>query len=67
MVTLILASFFLAESTISNVFFIIISLTTIKFFTVAFQFVEVKHAHIVWKLVSILFVLSYIIGCLIIY
>lgn len=64
MVTLILASFFLAESTISNVFFIVISLTTIKFFTVAFQFVEVKHAHIVWKLVSILFVLCYLIGCI---
>ncbi len=66
MITLILASFYLAESNINHLFFVVITLTIIKFFMVTFQFIEVKHAHIIWKLLSILFVLSYIIGCLII-
>jgi uncharacterized membrane protein YobD (UPF0266 family) len=64
LVVLICVSTAFAENGFTNAFLIITSLSVVKFLSVMFQFVEVKHAHIVWKLVSILFVLVYFIGIL---
>lgn len=65
LIGLILAIFFIAEVKISNLIYVMAIITTLKFVAVIFQFVEVKHAHLIWKIVSILFVISYLIGLLI--
>lgn len=62
MIALILISFYVAESKIANIFFTVIILAGIKFITIAFQFIEVKHSHLVWKIVSILFITIYLAG-----
>ena len=62
LVGLICASMLFSENGNSYSFLIITVLSIIKFITVMFQFVEVKHAHITWKIVSITFVLIYFIG-----
>jgi len=67
LVTLICVSTLFSENGFENAFLVITGLSVIKFLSVMFQFVEVKHAHIVWKLVSILFVLVYFVGIIVLY
>ena len=67
LVVLICLSTLFAENEIGSAFLVISGLSVIKFLSVIFQFVEVKHAHIVWKLVSILFVLVYFVGIMVLY
>ncbi len=67
LVALICLSSLFAENGIKHSFILISMLSVVKFLSVTFQFVEVKHAHIVWKLVSLLFVATYLIGILTLY
>ena len=67
LVVLICASTLFSENGFKNAFLVITGLSVIKFLSVMFQFVEAKHAHIVWKLLSILFVLVYFIGIIALY
>tara|TARA_R110001592_G_scaffold251081_3_gene513762 strand:- start:2647 stop:2892 length:246 start_codon:yes stop_codon:yes gene_type:complete len=67
LVLLIVVSTLFSENGIENSYLIIASLAVIKFLSVMFQFVEAKHAHIVWKMVSVVFVLVYIIGIIALY
>jgi len=67
LVTLIVISTLFSENGYKYSFVIISLLAVLKFLSVAFQFVEVKHAHLVWKIVSFLFVLVYLGGILILY
>ncbi len=60
LVALIVVSFFIAETHQTHLFLIISLLSAIKFATISFQFMEVKHAHLVWKFVSILFIIIYL-------
>jgi hypothetical protein len=67
LVLLIVVSTLFSENGIENSYLIVASLAVIKFLSVMFQFVEAKHAHIVWKMVSVVFVLVYIIGIIALY
>lgn len=67
MVLLIAVSTIFSENGIENSYLIITSLAVIKFLSVMFQFVEAKHAHVAWKMVSVVFVLVYIIGIIALY
>ena len=67
LVVLICLSTLFAENNITNAYLIIVALASVKFLSVAFQFVETKHAHVVWKLVSLLFVGVYFLGVLILF
>jgi hypothetical protein len=60
LIGLILASFFIAENKISNLTLMIAAISIVKFMAVIFQFVETKHAHLIWKTVSILFIICYL-------
>jgi hypothetical protein len=60
LIGLILASFFIAEAKISNFSLSVVAISTVKFIAVLFQFVELKNAHLVWKLLGFLFILSFI-------
>ncbi|MGB0882071.1 MAG: hypothetical protein ACPGSO_03900 [Vicingaceae bacterium] len=67
LVVLICLSTLFAENGFQSAYLLIAGLSVVKFLSVIFQFVEVKHAHIIWKLVSILFVLVYFVGILVLY
>lgn len=67
LVVLICASMLFSEQGFANSYLLICAMSIVKFISVSFQFVEVKHAHIVWKLVSIFFALVYLIGVLVLY
>ncbi len=67
LVILIIVSTFFAENGLTAAYILIPLLSIIKFLSVVFQFVEVKHAHPVWKVVSILFVVVYFAGILVLY
>jgi len=67
LVVLICLSTMFSENGFGSAFLLIAGLSVIKFLSVMFQFVEVKNAHIVWKLVSVLFVLVYFLGILFLY
>ncbi|MCB9360867.1 MAG: hypothetical protein H6587_05580 [Flavobacteriales bacterium] len=67
LVLLIVVSTLFSENGIENSYIIISSLAVVKFLSVMFQFVEAKHAHLVWKIVSVTFVLVYVIGIIILY
>lgn len=67
LVVLICVSTLFAENGIESAYILIVGLSVVKFLSVIFQFVEVKHAHVVWKLVSILFVVVYFLGIAILY
>lgn len=67
LVVLICLSTMFAENGFESAYILIAGLSVIKFLSVIFQFVEVKHAHVVWKLVSILFVVVYFVGIVILY
>lgn len=63
LIALIVLSSIFAESNLTFSTIIIIAFAVLKFLSVSFQFVEVKHAHIVWKVVIALFVVSYLLIC----
>lgn len=67
LVLLICTSTIFSENGYKYSFLIIIGLSVVKFLSVIFQFVEVKHAHPVWKLTSLLFVIIYFFGVLILF
>lgn len=59
LVVLIVLSSIFAETGFKYSYTSISAFAVIKFLSVCFQFVEVKNAHAVWKIVTIIFVLSY--------
>lgn len=61
LVTLIIVSYLFAENDFKHAPLLIVAFAIVKFISVSFQFVEVKKAHIVWKIVTLLFVFSYLI------
>ncbi len=65
LVALIVLSSIFAETNFKYTYLAIVTFATIKFLSVCFQFVEVKKAHIVWKIVAIIFVVSYFIICMV--
>jgi len=67
LIVLICASMLFSENGYKYSSVIIILLSAVKFLSISFQFIEVKHAHIIWKLVSFLFVIIYLLGYLILY
>lgn len=67
LLVLICVSTLFSESGFSTAFLVITGLSVVKFLSVTFQFIEVKHAHIVWKLLAFLFVVVYFVGILILY
>jgi len=67
LVVLICLSTIFAENGFESAYILIAGLSVVKFLSVIFQFVEVKYAHVVWKLVSILFVVVYFLGIVILY
>ena len=67
LVVLITLSTIFAENGLKSAYVLITVFAVIKFLAVTFQFVEVKQAHIAWKLVSVLFVSIYLIGVLSMY
>lgn len=67
LIVLICASTLLAENSFNSAFLIISGLSVVKFLSVIFQFVEVKHAHLAWKITSVIFVIVFFFGILILY
>ncbi len=67
LVLLICVSTLFSENGFENAYLLIAGFSVIKFMSVMYQFVEVKHAHLVWKLVSFLFVAVYFVGILVLY
>jgi len=67
LIVLICASTLFAENGVENVYLLIVGLSSVKFLSVVFQFVDAKHAHVVWKMVSIFFVLVYFVGILVLF
>ena len=67
LVAMIVLSTFFAENGMQNAVYFIVIMSAIKFLGVTFQFVEVKHAHGLWKAVSVVFVAVYLIGVLVLY
>lgn len=47
------------------VVFIILILSALKFFGIAFQFMEIKKAHVFWKIIIIGFILLFGVGLLV--
>lgn len=62
LITLILLSALLAENSMNSMIYLIVLVSGVKFIIVIFQFVEAKHAHSFWKLISFLFVGVYLLG-----
>jgi hypothetical protein len=67
LVLLIVVSTLFSENGFENSFIVIIGFAALKFLSIMFQFVETKHAHIVWKIVSLVFVLIYLVGIIALY
>ena len=63
LVVLIILSSIFSESKLGFSAILIIAFSVLKFLSVSFQFMEVKNAHTVWKIVTILFTASYLIIC----
>lgn len=62
LLTLIIAIYLLAENKGNTSFYIIASLTAVKFIAVSFQFMETKKANLFWKILVSLFVAVFLIG-----
>jgi len=67
LVALICANMMFSENNFEHSFLIITAFSIIKFLSVAFQFMEVKHAHIAWKMLTLSFALIYLVGILVLY
>ncbi|NQX97621.1 MAG: hypothetical protein HRT73_07040 [Flavobacteriales bacterium] len=67
LVLLICLSTIFSENGFENAYLLITGLAVIKFTAVMFEFVDVKHAHIAWKIVSVLFVVVYSLGIIILF
>lgn len=61
----IAAIYSLAENGSTNSLFIIGGITAIKFLAVAFQFMETKKANLFWKILSVVFIIAYLIGVIV--
>lgn len=64
LILLMLISTLFSENKSLNLFKYIVILTSIKFLLVTFQFMEVKHAHLIWKIVGVIIPSIYTIGIL---
>jgi uncharacterized membrane protein len=62
LIGIIMINYFLAESRPNFSILIICLLSLIKFFAVTFQFMEVKTAHIFWKVLVVALAAVYLIG-----
>ncbi len=67
LIALICVSVLFSENELKYSFLLITALSFVKFISVSFQFVEVKHAHVVWKLLSVFFALVYLVGVVVLY
>jgi len=67
LVLLIILNYIFAENGMQNAVYFIVIVSAVKFLGVVFQFVEAKHAHFVWKALSVVFVAIYLIGVLALY
>ncbi|MBD81025.1 MAG: hypothetical protein CL840_19055 [Crocinitomicaceae bacterium] len=67
LVLIIVLNTFFSENGLAYSYILIAGFSVFKFFMVLHQFVEVKQAHVVWKLVSLLFAAVYFIGILVLY
>ena len=67
LIALICANMLFAENGFQNAYLLITVFSVVKFLAIMFQFVEVKHAHFVWKMLSVGFALVYLMGVLILY
>lgn len=62
LLSLIIAIYVLAETKTNSSFYIIISLTAVKFIGVSFQFMETKKTNLFWKVLTVAFVTVFLIG-----
>tara|TARA_R110002050_G_scaffold195593_2_gene330485 strand:+ start:25996 stop:26238 length:243 start_codon:yes stop_codon:yes gene_type:complete len=67
LVLLIILNTIFAENGMQHAVYFIVTVSSIKFLAVVYQFIEAKHAHAAWKALSILFVAVYVIGILVLY
>ena len=59
LLTILTAMFSINFRTLKNVSIIILMLSIVKFLLVAFQFMELKKAHVFWKITLVLFLLLF--------
>lgn len=65
LIVLTITSALLSRIESKYIVFIILILSALKFFGVAFQFMEIKKAHVFWKAIIISFILLFGVGLLI--
>ena len=53
----VLSSF---EAVNKNLFILILGLSSVKFLLVAFQFMELKKAHVAWKIILVIYLLIFL-------
>jgi hypothetical protein len=61
LISLIVLSSIFAEAQIKYAYLLVVVFAIVKFLSVSFQFMETKNAHLIWKIVITLFVISYLI------
>jgi uncharacterized membrane protein YobD (UPF0266 family) len=67
LVVLIIANMLFSENGFVYSYLIIVLFSAFKFLVVSYQFVEVKHAHVIWKGLCFLFAAVYVCGVLALY
>jgi len=67
LVLLIMVSTIFSANKLESAYLLITAFAVFKFLIVIFQFVEVKHAHPLWKALSVLFVLIYFLTVIVLY
>jgi len=65
LIVLTITSALLSRIESKYIVFIILILSALKFFGVAFQFMEIKKAHVFWKTIIISFIFLFGVGLLI--
>ena len=60
---LLITSAFLSNTLVHGAL-LVVAIAAIKFLMVIFQFVEVNHAHLAWKVLSFIFVGTYLLGAI---
>lgn len=61
LVTLIVLSSIFAETHFKYAYILIIAFAIVKFLSISFQFIEVKNAHLIWKITALFFIFIYFI------
>lgn len=61
----IISIYFFAENGSKSSILVISGITAFKFLAVAFQFMETKNANIFWKILTVAFVIAFLIGVLV--